>query len=56
MEVSAIDSTAEFLNGTMYGLCRELGFNIYRRIGNSREFVPLIVDDDDDEDDEDDNE
>jgi hypothetical protein len=55
-EVSAIDSTADFLNGTMYGLCRELGFNIYRRIGNSRKFVPLIVDDDEDEDEDEDDE
>lgn len=58
-EVSAIDSTADFLNAMMYGLCRELGFNIYRRIGNNNpDFIPLIVDEDEedeeDEDDEDD--
>jgi hypothetical protein len=51
-EVNCIDSTADFLNGNMYGLCRELGFNIYRRVGNSREFVPLIVDEDEDEEDD----
>lgn len=53
MEVSAIDSTADFLNDARYGLCRELGFNIYRQIGNSREFVPLIVDEEDEEGEED---
>lgn len=49
-EVNCIDSTANFLNGNMYGLCRELGFNIYRRVGTSREFVPLIVDEDEEDD------
>lgn len=52
-EVNCIDSTADFLDGTMYGLCRELGFNIYRRVGNNRDFVPLIVDGDEEDEDED---